>query len=217
MSSSSNPARKSTDSTIDLPLLPLSIRAEETEDALISPPIKPTRSPWRSRFWELLSPGFPLTPPPRYSSTFPSGGTGLQSVARQSYLELALGAFAIPCCIITLLYAYGSTLEMPKPRALYLDTGFTIFILWTLSQASMLTVRQLVNTTFDRMRWVLASKKAGILLTTFLNMSPATTLLGVIRLLVFSGKIKEKSTNWERFKNKLQLWIIQRFVSIYHT
>jgi hypothetical protein len=196
-------------SCIELPLLSGvgTQENEPTESLLATPPPR-----WR-RFSLLKSPGFLLTPPPRYVES--TGGTRLQSIVRQSYQDFALGACAIPCCFITLLYAYGATLGSPSLQRLYQDTSFTIFLLWVLSQLSVFLVRQLVSSTFERMRWALASRENGILLTSFLGMSPATTLSGVLRLLVFSGESTQGGKIWTKVSRKVQWWIAQRFHRIY--
>jgi hypothetical protein len=169
-------------SNIELPLLAgVGTQENEQTQSLLTP------TPRWHRFSLLnLSPGLPFTPPPQYVER--TGGTRLQSIVRQSYQDFALGACAIPCCFITLVYAYGATLGTPSLRNLYKDTTVTIFLLWLLSQLSVFLVRQLVSSTFERMRWALASSEKGILITSFLGMSPATTLSGILRLLVSSGE-----------------------------
>jgi hypothetical protein len=201
----SSPLPTPNGSNIELPLLAgVGTQENEQTEFLTTPTPK-----WH-RFSLLRSPGFLFTPPPRYVER--TGGTRLQSIVRQSYQDFILGAFAIPCCFITLLYAYGATRGSPSLQNLYKHTSVTIFLLLLLSQLSVFLVRQLVNSTFERMRWALASGEKGISLTSFLGMSPATSLSGVLRLLVFSGDRGRRSEKiWTKVSKKVQWWIAQRF------
>src|SRR5579859_3839750 len=114
LSTMSSPLLTPSGSCIDLPLL--SGAARETNDTN-TPPTTPTRS-WR-RFSFLSSSGLPLTPPPRYIGRTPLKSNGPR---RLSYQDFALGVCTIPCCFITLLYAYGATLGSPKLQGLYKNT-----------------------------------------------------------------------------------------------
>src|SRR5215510_9103651 len=131
----SSPLPSPRGSYIDLPLLQSDTDAKETDPdhaflAATSPP------KWH-RFSMLSSvPGLLLTPPPRYV-TSRSNGTKLQSIVRQSYQDFVLGACAIPCCLVTLLYAIGATLGSRSLQQLYERKGVRIFVLWVLSQLSV--------------------------------------------------------------------------------
>ena len=205
----SSPLPSPRGSYLDLPLLQSDADARETDTdhALLAatPPPK-----WH-RFSMLTSvPGLLLTPPPRYA-TSRSDGTRLQSIVRQSYQDFVLGACAIPCCLVTLLYAYGATLGRPALQGVYKSNGITIFVLWVLSQLSVFLVRQLIARTFERLRWALASGENGILLTNFVGMSQATSLSGVLRLLQFRSASPQRRNVWGQVGGRVQWWMIQRF------
>jgi len=76
----------------------------------------------------------------------------------------------------------------------------------------MFLVGELVQATFERVRWTLASRRKGIPLTNFLGMSRATSLVGVLGLLLLSGKGGQPRTIREKLASKGQWWNIQRWV-----
>lgn len=197
----SSPLLTPSGSYIELPLLSGEAREDKPTDEHLSPPLPN----WR-RF------SLP-TPPPQYTGRIASksNGTRLQSIVRQSYQDFALGACTMICCLITLLYAYGATVGNPSLQSLYKDTSYTVFLLWVLSQLSVFLVRQLISSTFERLRWALASAEKGILLTSFLGMSSATTLAGVLRLLVSSGENTQGRKIWDKVATKVEWWTVQRF------
>jgi hypothetical protein len=168
---------------------------------------------WARRFSELSGTLDPDTPPPRYFSTIaarPFEGTRLQSSARQLYLDWGLAAGTVVWCIVTAIYAYNATQERPPLKILFSNSRWTLAFVSALSQISMFLVGELVQATFERVRWTLASRGKGLLLTNFLGMSRATSLIGVMGLLVLSGKGRETSTFRGKLADKRQMWILQR-------
>jgi hypothetical protein len=197
------------ESGIDLPLLaPQSASQHSTPFTAETPPH------WARRFSDLSGIGDQDTPPPRYASTLAAQqyqGTRLQSSARQLYLDWGLAAGTVWWCLITAIYAYNATLERPRLNIVFTDTRWTLAFVSALSQISMFFVGELVQATFERVRWTLASRNKGLLLTNFLGMSRATSLVGVLGLLVLSGKGGQRSTIREKLADKRQMWILQRY------
>jgi hypothetical protein len=197
------------ESGIDLPLL-----APDSASQHSAPFNAETPPHWARRFSDLSRIGDPDTPPPRYGSTLAAKryeGTRLQSSARQLYLDWGLAAGTIIWCLITAIYAYNATLERPRLKIIFTDTRWTLAFVSALSQISMFLVGELVQATFERVRWTLASRNKGLLLTNFLGISRATSLIGVLGLLVLSGKGGQTRTVREKLADKRQMWILQRY------
>lgn len=197
------------ESGIELPLLaPESISRPSTPYTSETPPH------WARRFSNFSAFGEPDTPPPRYASTHAVKryeGTRLQSSARQLYLDWGLATGTVIWCLITAIYAYNATSERPRLHIVFTDTRWTLAFVSAFSQISMFLVGELVQATFERARWTLASRSKGLLLTNFLGMSRATSLFGVLGLLLLSGKGGQTSTIREKLMDKRQMWILQRY------
>lgn len=86
--------------------------------------------------------------------------------------------------------------EKEIPRHFRLSPGHTIIVINVLTQVVVFLVWQLVDSAFEALRWTLASRDEGVLITTFLAMSRATGFIGVADLLRVPG--------WHR------VWCVQR-------
>jgi hypothetical protein len=86
--------------------------------------------------------------------------------------------------------------EKQIPRYFRLSPGQTIIVINILTHVVVFLVWQLVDSAFEALRWTLASRDEGVLITTFLAMSRATGFIGVADLLRVPG--------WHR------VWCVQR-------
>ena len=120
------------------------------------------------------------TPPPRVGS-FSDDGIPLH---RSQFDLNSWGLFLLTflACIITFTFAYNSTRTNPDTKLIFAATRM-VLILNVLSTASAFLISELVQTVFERTRWILASRAKGIMLTEFLGMSRATSILGILALL----------------------------------
>lgn len=73
-----------------------------------------------------------------------------------------------------------------QPTVKFSNPKITVLALTIGSGASVFLLGQLISSAFDRLRWTLAASPDGIDLATFLGLSKATELLGVLSL-VFSN------------------------------
>jgi len=159
----------------------------------------------------------PNTPLPRYSTTTigpQHDGIRLQSSARQLYLDWILLFATIFWCLLTALFAWNASRDEPNLSFGFANPTWTLAFLSAFSTISMFLVGELVQVTFERVRWTLASRPRGVLLTNFLGMSRATSLVGVFGLLFLSGKGDQARTLSQKLADKPQWWIIQRFILI---
>ena len=75
----------------------------------------------------------------------------------------------------------------PHVGRLFLSPANTNVLITILSQAFGLLIHALLQNIFDVLRWQLASRKKGILIPAFLQLSGATKLLGVLALIFIRG------------------------------
>jgi|SRR5579859_4572553 len=199
-------------STAELPLLPIytpSTHDRSPEDALTPPPSAPfthsfnldeddSHNRYRGRLDSL-------------SSEPPTPGTRLPDSRRTMYLSWALFAATIVCCSLTIAYAFNATRNIPAiRRVIATDPKRTIAILSALSSVSAFLLAELVQSVFERVRWVLAARPGGVLLTDFLGMSRATSIAGVFALLIWKGNLTV-SGFWGKLRGSKKMWLLQRF------
>lgn len=119
--------------------------------------------------------------------TRPSG-TVLPSAFRQLRSQLMLCFGMIPLSILLFLYVYASlVVNNPPLGPLLFSPSRTILVVTILSQGIAILLRMLFSCVFESLRWHFASRNNGIAATTFLGLSPATSSLGVMKLLYAGG------------------------------
>ena len=121
-------------------------------------------------------------------------------------IMLAYGTAA--CMSFTIFFAYNGCLNQPIVESMILERPErAIVILNILSQLTIFLLAELTSSIFDITRWALASTSAGIPAFTFLVLSRATTMFGVVSLLMAKAvKMSEFQRDGHRF------WGIQRYV-----
>jgi hypothetical protein len=107
--------------------------------------------------------------------------------------------------IMTIIAAAFSTLYSYRvlvnhaalPDSLVLSPGATVLVVNIMSHVVAYLCWFLFSNTIEALRWALACRKEGVLLTSFLAMSRATPFMGVLYLCITKGKH--------------QVWAFQRY------
>ena len=144
---------------------------------------------------ELLEEATPnANSPPRQDNTSDTersklqSGTKLSSVFRQLKSLTILCFGAIPLSVLLLYYIYTVFVSRnPNLGPLLFQPSRTLLVVTIISQALGLLLNELFVSLFESLRWQLASRKGGVNVTTFLGLSKATSLFGVLRLLYAGG------------------------------
>lgn len=94
---------------------------------------------------------------------------------------LALATIAV--YTLTVVYALGNTkvLDFPSIR---LSISFTILVLRVLSEVTSLCMVSLIDSSLERLQWMLAARDEGFALPGFLALAPGTGKLGMLNLLL---------------------------------
>jgi hypothetical protein len=128
-------------------------------------------------------------------------GTVLPSTFRQLRWELLLCLGMIPLSVILFLYVYAALVSNNPPLGpLLFSPSRTLLVITILSQGLANLFLMLFSNVFEAFRWHLASRKKGVLATTFLGLSPATSSFSTLKLL-YANHICHHT--W---------WCIQRYI-----
>jgi hypothetical protein len=121
----------------------------------------------------------------------------LQSKFKQHFTSYLLAVLASLVLAFSTWFIFTVFIsEKQIPRYFRLSPGQTIIVINILTHVVVFLVWQLVDSAFEALRWTLASRDEGVLITTFLAMSRATGFIGVADLLRVPG--------WHR------VWCVQR-------
>jgi hypothetical protein len=124
-------------------------------------------------------------------SSEPYIGTPLPSKRRQYNATFALLFAVMALSAFVIYYAYETLINVrPTLGVLLLAPYNTVLVISILSQAVALSFRQLFATLFESVRWKFACQRKGVEMTTFLGLSTATSLQGVLYLLYEKGRHK---------------------------
>ncbi|KAM7217471.1 hypothetical protein V8F06_007102 [Rhypophila decipiens] len=138
------------------------------------------------------------TIPPESPASVPAAflqGKSTRYVPAWTVALLALGTTAV-----TVWYSYRVMVDINElPRPLQLSPGLTVLVVNVLSHIVAFLALSLSTDILEHLRWALACRPEGILLTSFLAMSRATSITGVLYLFRVPG--------WH------QLWALQRILS----
>jgi hypothetical protein len=127
-------------------------------------------------------------PPRLNTATSPRNGTPLPTKFKQFKWMMVLFAATVPLFAVSFLYIYAALIaQHPKLGRLLFSPSRTIFIVGLLSQVIALLIKHFFDNVFDALRWQLASRSGGVRTTTFLGLSGATSLLGLITLICVGG------------------------------
>ena len=127
------------------------------------------------------------------------------AVQKQQYTLLTAFLTAV-CMSFTIFFGYNSSLETPLSMTLIFSKPETnIFVLNVLSQVTILLLAELTSAVLNTVRWALASSPNGSSAYTFLALSRATNIAGVLGL-VFGHR-----GNLKIEKDGYRLWGGQRY------
>jgi hypothetical protein len=121
----------------------------------------------------------------------------LQRKSRRLATTWILAAMAISTSAFSVFYSYRVLVdEAALPPSLVLPPGATVLVINVMSHVVAYLCWRLFSDTIEALRWALASRPEGILLTSFLAMSRATPIMGVLYLC--------------RTRGRHQVWALQR-------
>lgn len=106
--------------------------------------------------------------------------------------------------IMTAVYASQATIAA-RMRLLYTSSSNTIFVLSALSGLTSVFLASTIAAAFERLQWLLVSRKDGLEFTKFLGLQSGTGVAGLIALTVGSGHPLMTST---------RLWSAGRLLTI---
>jgi hypothetical protein len=127
---------------------------------------------------------------------------------RRHLFTLLLALLSAITLSATVFFAYNSSLENPfSARLIFEKPERSIFVLIALTQITIFFLYELTSTVFDTLRWVFACGDSGISAPTFLVMGRATSIIGVLFLILRKGA---KPRRIQRDGHKL--WGCQKYV-----
>jgi hypothetical protein len=108
-----------------------------------------------------------------------------QSPLRKQRYTLILATLTAGCMAFTIFFAYNSSLEVPiSSKLIFNPPEKSILVLNIASQITIFCLAELTICVLDAVRWAFASSVAGASAYTFLALSRATNVIGVICLLL---------------------------------
>jgi len=142
--------------------------------------------------------------PRRRKFTFQHNGTKLQSMPRQLLWPWVTAFISALWMVFTTIFAFNCSLRRPfSQRLLPPRSEDSLLILNILSHGTLLLLGQLTSQAFETVRWALASSPNGVPAGSFLGLSRATGLFGVLSVMI-SGRGGFMTFDGHR------LWGIQR-------
>jgi hypothetical protein len=118
-----------------------------------------------------------------------SFGTTIPSRRQRYRNQFRLASISFLLSIFAFYYAYEALVN-PRPLLgrLIFSPSTTVFVVNVLSQSVAFIMAQVFSAIFETLRWSFASRRRGVMLTTFLGLSAGTSPFGVFRLLLASGR-----------------------------
>jgi uncharacterized SAM-binding protein YcdF (DUF218 family) len=121
----------------------------------------------------------------------------LQSNVQRFTSQWGMAVLAICISAFSIYYTYTVLVsEAEVPKNLYLEPSNAVLVVNILSHVVAFLCWNLFSDTAEALRWAMACRKEGVLLTTFLALSRATPFAGVFYLCFQKGSH--------------QIWAIQR-------
>jgi hypothetical protein len=185
---------------------------EVTVDTLESTPIGSFHGQ-RNPYLHLSQDTHDKAPPSPASSTFKyhldHAGVKLESTFRQYFLTWVLALFTLGWIIFTIYFAYNCSISNPlTPSLIFSKPERTILLMNILSQFTIFLLAELTLSVFEALRWAFASSPHGINAFSFVGLSRATSLLGILSLLI-RNRIREPGEPILS-KDGHRLWGLQR-------
>jgi hypothetical protein len=127
------------------------------------------------------------------------------------FWTLTLVVISISVTGFTVYYSWNASIALnPSQRFLWFQSDATVFTVNILSYIATVFVNALIDATCDDIRWRHSSREKGIPVLSFLALSSATSLWGLIHLL-FSPVPRIQSTSQSMSH---RLWSLQRYVTL---
>ena len=121
-------------------------------------------------------------------SCFDPSGNSFPSPVRQQTFTLIIACGTALCMAFTIFFAYNSSMERPVSIAfIFQNPERSILALNVLSQVTIFFLSELTTSVLEATRWAFACSASGASAFTFLSLSRATSLVGVLCLLMGSG------------------------------
>jgi hypothetical protein len=131
-----------------------------------------------------------------------------QSPIEKQRYTLLLALFTCGAMIFTVFFAFNSSLIKPLSTRLIFDTPATsVLMLNIASQVTIFCLAELTICVFEAIRWAFAASARGVQGYTFLSLSRATNIIGVLALLAVGSTAKQPLSGSHRF------WGSQRYNS----
>jgi len=126
---------------------------------------------------------------------------------RQRSASLFLAFLAIAFLSVTIFFAYNYCSPQPiSSKLMFKEPGNSILLLNLLSQMTMFCLTELAFSVLDVLRWAFVSRSSGTSAYTFLALSRATNLAGVLYLIFGKGPMRRGFEG-----DNHRLWSLQRY------
>src|SRR5271154_1167236 len=137
-------------------------------------------------------------------SRFDPSGDNFPSPIRQQTCTLIIACVTAVFMSFTIFFAYNSSMETPVSATLvFSNPERSILALNVLSQVTIFFLHELTTSVLEATRWAFASSASGVSAFAFLSMSRATSIVGVLCLLMGNGPTP--------YKVEKELWGGQRY------
>ena len=131
-------------------------------------------------------------------------------IFKQRSFSLLLALFAVASLAVTIFFAYNCSLPQPlSSKLMFQNPSRSILVLNFLSQITMFCLSELAFCVLSVLGWVFASHPSGTPAYTFLALSRATNLAGVLSLIVSKGPEPGRLQ-----PDGHRVWGIQRYISL---
>jgi hypothetical protein len=131
-------------------------------------------------------------------------------VLKQRSFSLFLAVLAVASLSVTIFFAYNCSLPQPlSTRLMPQSPAKSILVLNFLSQIAMFCLAELASCVLGVLGWAFASHPSGTPAYTFLALSRATNLAGVLYLITGKGPKPGKLQ-----RDGHRIWGIQRYVPL---
>src|SRR5271170_5472202 len=144
-------------------------------------------------------------------SRFDPAGENFPSPIRQQTFTLIIACVTAVFMSFTIFFAYNSSMETPVSSILiFSNPERSILALNVLSQLTIFFLHELTTSVLEATRWAFASSASGVSAFAFLSMSRATSIVGVLCLLMGNGP-----TPYKVEKDGHRLWGGQRYCQLH--